>query len=102
MARQEEVDIFVKHYGLYIEPEYRFMDLVSELGEVSKQIIAQTDYGDKEKIEKTEYLEEELGDLYFSLIVLANSLNIDLDIALDNVMEKYKKRIEENGDPGSE
>ncbi len=101
MGKQEEIDIFMKHYGLYIEPEYRFFDLVSELGEVAKQVIVQTEYGDKD-IEKTEYLEEEFGDLYFSLIALANSLNIDLDIALEKVKEKYKKRINGTGDPGSE
>jgi NTP pyrophosphatase (non-canonical NTP hydrolase) len=34
-----------------------------------------------------------MGDLLFSLIVLANSLNIDLNDALNLVLRKYEKRF---------
>lgn len=101
MGNQEQVDIFMNQYSLNIKPEYRAMDIAAEFGEVAKQILKQTNYGEKE-IKRTENLELELGDLYFSLIALANTLNIDLDLALDRVVDKYKERIEGSGDPGSD
>ena len=100
MGKQEEVDIFMNRYGLNIKPEYRALDIASEFGEVAKQILEQTGYGDR-VLERTDDLEEELGDLYFSLIAMANSLGVDLDFALDKVIEKYKERIDGKGHPGS-
>lgn len=101
MGKQEEVDIFMNRYGMNIKPEYRAIDIAAEFGEVAKQILEQTGYGE-EDLDRSNDLEEEIGDLYFALIALANSLNIDLDIAIDKVIEKYKKRIEETGDAGSD
>jgi len=43
----------------------------------------------------------ELGDVLYSLITVANTFNIDLEDALLQVLEKYKKRLE-NGSLGSE
>ena len=47
-------------------------------------------------------MESEIGDTLFSLICIANSLNIDLRTALMNVMVKYQKRFAEKGNVGSE
>ncbi len=100
MGKQEEVDIFMNSFNLDIKPEYRLLDVVAELGEVCNQVLSQTSYGEEDFL-RSKHLEEEIGDLYFSLIALANRLNIDLDLCLEKVMEKYEKRIKENGDPGS-
>ena len=35
----------------------------------------------------------ELGDVFFSLITIANSIEIDLDKSLNVVLEKYQKRL---------
>ena len=44
---------------------------------------------------------EELGDLLFSLLALANTLNVDLEKALEESLEKYRQRIAKKGHPGS-
>ena len=36
----------------------------------------------------------ELGDVLFSLITVVNSLDVNLDTALEAVLKKYEKRIE--------
>ncbi|MBU2036319.1 hypothetical protein KKC36_02635, partial [Patescibacteria group bacterium] len=46
-------------------------------------------------------VKSELGDVLYSLITVANSLDIDLEEALDLVLEKYQKRLEK-GSAGSE
>jgi NTP pyrophosphatase (non-canonical NTP hydrolase) len=44
---------------------------------------------------------EELGDLLFSLICMANATNVDLEQSLSRVLEKYAKRLEARQDAGS-
>ena len=80
--------------------EHRVLDTVSELGEVAKEILKMSNYGRK-PIEYRAELKSELGDVLYSLITIANTFNIDLEDALKQVLEKYKKRLKK-GSIGSE
>lgn len=97
---QKQILEFCKENNLNAPTVYRMMDVLSELGEVSKELLKSSDYGNR-AIETSEDLKSELGDLLFSTIVLANTLDIDLESALENVLEKYKKRLTK-GSAGSE
>ncbi len=98
---QEEVNKMVVEYGLESPIEVKFIDLVSEVGELGKEILKGNDYGKKDYC-NTENLESEFGDVFFSLICIANESNIDLKQALDKVLEKYKNRFSKKGNIGSE
>lgn len=101
MSRNQQiVDEFIKKHKLETTPEMRVLDLISEVGEVSKELLKSSDYGKKE-LTISDELTSELGDVYFSLLDLATSLNIDLDKALEIVIQKYNSRISKYGDPGS-
>ena len=95
------VSEMVKRYGLETTPELRYVDLTTEVGELGKELLKGSNYG-KKTLEKTDNLESEMGDTLFSLTCIANSLNIDLQTALVNVMKKYQKRFNEKGSIGSE
>ena len=97
---QEKVDELIKKYNLESSVEIRFIDLISELGELGKEVLKGNDYGKKDFC-NTENLESEMGDTFFSLICVANGLNIDLQNALDNVLRKYENRFSNNGNIGS-
>jgi len=97
---QEEVEIFVKKNHLDSSLEFRVLDLNSEVGEVSKEILKMTNYG-KSDLDINKGIKYELGDVLYSLITVANKLNIDLEDALKLVLEKYKKRLKK-GSAGSE
>jgi NTP pyrophosphatase (non-canonical NTP hydrolase) len=90
---QEKINTFCKDKNLDSTLEIKVLDLVSEVGEVSKEIIKGTDYGKKD-FKITENTESEIGDVLFSLITIANQLDVDLEIALEKVLEKYQKRFE--------
>ena len=47
---QEEVNELIKKYNLESSVEIRFIDLISELGELGKEILKGNDYGKKEII----------------------------------------------------
>jgi len=96
---QDKVKIFCEDHNLSTSAEVRLIDLVSELGELAKEILLNTDYG-KKTTGLNEHIEDELGDIIFSLIALSNSFNIDMEASLDRVMKKYQLRAH-NGSIGS-
>ena len=97
---QEKVNKMIKKFNLDSSIEVKFIDLVSEIGELGKEILKGNDYGRSEFI-KTNNLESEIGDVFFSLICIANSFDIDLKDALDEVLNKYNSRFIEKGNIGS-
>lgn len=97
---QEKIKKFCKEHNLESPIEHRVLDTMSELGEVAKEILKMSDYGRK-PLRYKEELKSELGDLLFSVITIANSFDIDLEEALNIVLEKYKKRLNK-GSAGSE
>lgn len=97
---QKIVSEFVKKYHLSHSNEITALDLVSEVGEVAKEIIKATDYGQK-PYQKREELQKEIGDALYSLINLANLNGIDMEEALNEVLSKYEKRLSK-GSAGSE
>lgn len=72
--------------------EHRILDVISQLGELSKEVLKSSKYG-KDKTKYKEEIKDELGDVFFSIITLANYFEIDLDQALSEVIDKYEDRI---------
>lgn len=97
---QQKVKEFVEKYNLEHSVEISTLDLVTEIGEVAKEIIKSTNYG-KEEPKEREELKGELGDAFYSFIVLANKHNINLEEALDTVLRKYEARLKDKGSAGS-
>lgn len=97
---QERIKKFCKENNMESPLEHRVLDTISELGEVAKEILKMSNYG-KKHIEYREELKSELGDVLYSLITIANTFDIDLEEALNQVLEKYEKRLKK-GSAGSE
>lgn len=97
---QKQVADFVEINQLEIDVAHRTLDLVSELGEVSKEILTSTVYGRK-PFRPTNEWQSELGDLLFALVCVANSTGVDLEQALLEVLKKYQKRLKSKQDAGS-
>ncbi len=93
---QEKVEEFCENYSIDHPMEHRLIDVMSELGEVSKEILENTEYGSTSLTYSNE-LKEELGDLPYSLITLANALKIDLESAVNTALEKYESRSSKGG-----
>jgi NTP pyrophosphatase (non-canonical NTP hydrolase) len=90
---QEIVDKYISQFKEgYFSPLAMLARLTEELGELAREINHY--YGEKPKktTEGSKTIDEELGDLFFVLICLANSLNIDMDEALTTVMKKFNTR----------
>ena|SRR3989338_9859670 len=101
---QNKIKEFCEKHNMESPPEHRVLDTMSELGEVAKEILKMSNYGRK-PFEPTEELKQELkselGDLLYSLITIANSFDINLEEALNLVLQKYERRLNK-GTAGSE
>jgi NTP pyrophosphatase (non-canonical NTP hydrolase) len=90
---QEIVDKWIKTVGVcYFSELTNLGQLVEEVGEVAR-IITRT-YGDQsfKKSDKNHELGDELADVLFVLICLANQTGIDLTEALRKNLDKKTKR----------
>ncbi len=92
---QKKVKEFVDKHQLESNETIRCMDLVSEVGELTKEIIKGSDYGSKE-FSITDETILEIGDCMFSMLALCNLLDIDATHALDLSLEKYNQRFQKN------
>lgn len=98
---QRRVAEFAHAHDLSAGVETRLLDLVSELGELAKEGLKGTDYGSIAMLPTSEW-SSEMGDVIYSLVALANETGVDLDSALDSALTKYRTRIAERDEPGSE
>lgn len=97
---QADVAQFVKQHNLEIQLGDRMLDLTSEVGELAKEILKSTDYG-CQNFAPTDAWVDELGDVLFSLICLANTTKIDLLDALNGALSKYQSRLRDKDNAGS-
>ena len=95
MIDQKTILDFCNEHNINCSVESRLLDIISELGELSKEVLKATEYGKKLEIHCNQNLVLEFGDLLFSITCLANQLDIDMTKALDLVLDKYKKRFSE-------
>jgi NTP pyrophosphatase (non-canonical NTP hydrolase) len=89
----DKVQLFIKKNNLTPHTiETALIDLYSELGEVSKNVLTSTNYNSKNNpvIDPSE-----LGDVYYSLLQLSIAANIDMSKELDKVLLKYQGRIDD-------
>jgi len=95
-ALQAEIQAWADRYwaGEYWPPLANLARLLEESGEVARAI--NQGYGPK-RIKPDEMpaeLEQELGDLLFVLLCLANSTGADLQAGFEEALEKYRVRDE--------
>ena len=89
---QEIVDKWLKEIGGgYWPPLSMLANLVEEVGELAKVINALEGPKRNEDIKK-EDVASELGDVFFSLICIANYYDINLEECIKRTIEKYNAR----------
>jgi NTP pyrophosphatase (non-canonical NTP hydrolase) len=91
-ALQQFLDAWLKERGSYWSPLSQYARLAEEVGELGRELNFQ--FGDKPRTDKDAggSVTDELGDVLFIVVLLANYLGIDLVTALSGTLEKYEKR----------
>ncbi len=90
---QKDVDKWIGQYKLgYFKPLEILARLTEEVGEVAREL--NHTFGPKKKkiSEASAHLDEELADVIYTVVCLANSQKIDLDRAWKKMMKKLYTR----------
>ena len=91
---QKKVDNWINQHGVrYFNELTNTALLMEEIGELSRHVARK--YGEqsyKKKCDSSKLITEEMGDIFFVLLCLCNQMNIKLDSALINSIEKKTKR----------
>lgn len=90
---QKEVDAWISQFEEgYFQPMTLVARLAEEVGELAREI--NHSFGEKRKkpSEPEGAIADEISDIIFVLLSLANSLNIDVDAAFSRTMEKFRTR----------
>ncbi len=89
---QKMVDKWIHEHGGYWPSLSMICAVMEELGEVAQEINSLEGYKPKKSGIKNSKLGEELADLLFSIICIANHYKIDLGEEINKVLDKYSER----------
>jgi len=92
-SMQQEVDDYIQQFKIgYFSPLAQMARLTEEVGELAREV--NHTYGEKAKkeTEPNNSVAEELGDVLFVTMIMANSLEIDLTDVFEKNMEKFNRR----------
>ncbi|WP_267623950.1 nucleotide pyrophosphohydrolase [Enterococcus faecium] len=92
-SMQQEVDEYIQQFKVgYFSQLAQMARLTEEVGELAREV--NHTYGEKSKkaSEPVNSVAEELGDVLFVTMIMANSLNIDLTEVFEKNMEKFNQR----------
>lgn len=90
---QKAVDEYISQFKVgYFSPLAMMARMTEEVGELAREINHY--YGEKQKksSEDEKEISEELADVLFIIITMANALDIDLTEAFEQTMEKFETR----------
>ncbi|MBW2936718.1 nucleotide pyrophosphohydrolase [Aureisphaera sp. CAU 1614] len=90
---QKIVDDWIKEHGVrYFNELTNMAQLSEEVGEVARIIARRYGEQSEKESDKDKDLGEELADVVFVVLCLANQTGVDLQAAFDKKMEKKTKR----------
>ena len=90
---QKAVDNWIKEHGVrYFNELTNMAQLTEEVGEVARIIARRYGEQSEKESDRDKDLGEELADVVFVVLCLANQTGIDLQMAFDKKMDKKTKR----------
>jgi len=90
---QKIVDDWIKEFGIrYFDELTNTAILMEEVGEVARIMARRYGEQSEKESDKNKDLGDELADVFFVLICIANQTGIDLEVALKKNLEKKTER----------
>lgn len=90
---QKRADDWIKQCGYgYFTPHEILARLMEETGELAREVNHEFGPKKKKSTELDNEIGDEIADIFFTLVCMANSLNIDLDKKWDKMMDKLYTR----------
>lgn len=97
---QERVHAWISQFEEgYWPPLTNLARLIEEVGELAREMNHRFGHKTKKSDEPEQDLAIELADILFVLLVIANEQGIEMDDALERVLEKYRVRDSDRWTP---
>jgi NTP pyrophosphatase (non-canonical NTP hydrolase) len=97
---QAEVARFARRHHLQYDAATHALDLASEVGELAKEVLLASDYGQRPSRFRPE-LANEIGDVLYSLLALSEACGVDAEDALMAALRRYERRLAQRGEASS-
>ena len=85
---------FIAQHHLETQPAYSLLDIMSELGEVAKELLQGTDYGRSPGEADPGRMQEKIGDLMFAVAYLSTLYDVDPEAAMWESVRKFERRLD--------
>lgn len=84
-----------RDWGQFHNPKDLLLGIVEEVGEIRNIVKWEQDIDKLQKVldKNRDELEDDIGDIYWFLSLLANGSGVDIDHAIDKVIKKNEKRF---------
>ena len=90
---QKQVDGWINQHKIgYFKPLEIMARLMEEVGELAREVNHRFGPKKKKATEEKKEIGDEIADIIFTLVCLANSLDIDLDESFGKMMDKLRTR----------
>jgi NTP pyrophosphatase (non-canonical NTP hydrolase) len=90
---QKRVDVWIGQFKIgYFKPLENLARLTEEVGELARELNHRFGPKKKKSSEEVKEVGDEIADVIFTVVCMANSLGIDLDEAIDKMFEKMNTR----------
>ena len=89
---QKKIDDWIAHHGGYWPPLSMLGAIIEEVGELAKEINHLEGFKPKKSDDVNLNIGEELADVIFATICVANYYKVNMNWELAKVIEKYTKR----------
>ena len=89
---QQLIDVWVEENGGYWDVPFNMLRLSEEVGELSREVNHRLGPKKKKATEADKALDDELADVLWVVLCLANQLDVDVETAFLRTMDKLRVR----------
>lgn len=88
------LETLLARYDLKTAPEWSLLDIGAQLGELTRALLKQSNFGRDAVQLPPEIAHEKIGDLLFALAYFAHLHDVDLESALHDSIKRFEKKLE--------
>ena len=85
---------FIARHNLETAPQWSLLDIGAQLGELTRALLKQTNFGREDIQLPPEIAHEKIGDLLFAIAYFAHLHNVDLETAMHDSLARFEEKLE--------
>ncbi len=85
---------FIARHDLETAPQWSLLDIQAQLGELTRALLKQSNFGREEIQLAPEIAHEKIGDLMFSIAYFALLHNVDIETAMHDSIKRFERKLE--------